>query len=364
MASGSIGVVTDNRVDSPAGGSAAAGRRRWGALRAAAAMLLPAVALGLFVALWGMNVFVFKAGPADAWTYLAAGERLNDGHALYRLAPGDRPVEIKPPHWTVPLLSPPPMAVLWRPLALLPADVAVTLWWLAAMAILGTVVLAALRARPVFGAVAILVFLLPLVFQSASGNVNGLLIGGTVATWLLIRSNHDRSAGIVVATMTLVKVVPAVLLVWLLASRRYRAAGWAIGAGVVLLALSIVGAGIESHLEYLGIMSYTARTGQSQFSLAGIAQSFGVPGGVAAILPLGTLLLGLTVAWVTGRRGDASTAFTAAAFTMVWGSPVVNFDWLALMFAGLAPAFWPLRSTVSSARGRSDAPTGVLATSR
>jgi hypothetical protein len=28
---------------------------------------------------------------------------------------------------------------------------------------------------------------------------------------------------------------------------------------------------------------------------------------------------------------------------MVWGSSIVNFDWLALMFAGLAPAFWPPR---------------------
>jgi hypothetical protein len=33
---------------------------------------------------------------------------------------------------------------------------------------------------------------------------------------------------------------------------------------------------------------------------------------------------------------------TKVVFTMVRGSPVVNFDWLALLFAGLAPAFWPL----------------------
>jgi hypothetical protein len=46
--------------------------------------------------------------------YLAAGERLNAGHQLYALMPGNRPVDIHPPFWTVPLLSPPPIAVLFR----------------------------------------------------------------------------------------------------------------------------------------------------------------------------------------------------------------------------------------------------------
>ncbi len=55
----------------------------------------------------------------DAPTYLAAGERLNAGHNLYALVAGDRPVLLDPPYWIVPLLSPPPIAVLWRPLALL-----------------------------------------------------------------------------------------------------------------------------------------------------------------------------------------------------------------------------------------------------
>src|SRR5687767_10188966 len=53
----------------------------------------------------------------DANTYLAAGERLNAGHDLYRLRPGDREVLIIPELFTQPLVSPPPIAVLWRPLA-------------------------------------------------------------------------------------------------------------------------------------------------------------------------------------------------------------------------------------------------------
>ena len=324
-------------------------------------IVLPATVLGLFLALWVTNVLVLGAGPADAWTYLAAGERLNAGHDLYRLLPGDRPVAIEAPRWTVPLLSPPLIAVLWRPLALLPADLAVHLWWAAAMTVLAVVVLAAIRARPVFGALAVFVFLLPLVFQSASGNVNGLLMGGVMAVWLLVRSNRSREAGVLIALMAGVKVVPATLLVWLLASRRDKALAWAMGTGVVLLGVSILGAGIANHLAYLDVAAYAASVGRSQFSLADIALVLGAPEGLARALPFAALAVGHGATWEAGRRGHLAASFTAAVYTMVWGSSVVNFDWLALMFAGLAPAFWPPReagSTAGRTRAAATEPAG------
>src|SRR3954447_7786987 len=62
----------------------------------------------------------------DAVTYLAAGERLNAAHRLYVMSPGDRAIYFYPPGLTVPLLSPPPIAAIWRPLAALPVGFA--LW--------------------------------------------------------------------------------------------------------------------------------------------------------------------------------------------------------------------------------------------
>src|SRR5258708_7149291 len=56
----------------------------------------------------------------DATTYLAGGERLNAGHDLYKLAPGDRPVLIDTQFFTSPLVSPPLIGVVWRPLAAIP----------------------------------------------------------------------------------------------------------------------------------------------------------------------------------------------------------------------------------------------------
>src|SRR4029078_7878141 len=75
---------------------------------------------------------------SDTQTYLAAGERLNAGHDLYRLRPGDRPVLVDEVGVFAPRTSPAPIAVLWRPFAALPFGVAL---WIAAcwVALLGTV---------------------------------------------------------------------------------------------------------------------------------------------------------------------------------------------------------------------------------
>ncbi len=89
---------------------------------------LVAIAFGLLavtLAVYFTRGFI----PGDALVYLGAGERLNAGHQLYALSPGDRYVGANPPYWTVPTLSPPFMGVLFRPLALLPPDLGAYVWW-------------------------------------------------------------------------------------------------------------------------------------------------------------------------------------------------------------------------------------------
>jgi hypothetical protein len=286
---------------------------------------------------------VFNAWPTDAWTYLAAGERLNAGHELYRLQAGDRPVGIRPSEVPIPLLSPPLIAVLWRPIALLPTNVAIAVWWGISALAVGAVIAGMVRSRPALGLAATCTFALPLAYLVVTGNVNGLLVGGMTAAWLLVRAEREAPAGVLIALMIGVKVVPATLLLWLLASSRDRALAWALGTGVVLLGVSVVGAGLANHLAYLDVVAYTANVGRSQFSLADIAIALGAPEGLARALPFAALAVGLAATWQAGRRGNLAGSFTAAVYTMVWGSSVVNFDWLALMFAGLAPAFWPPR---------------------
>ena len=93
-----------------------------------------------FVGAWLQTILIIRPDlvrPTDIGTdtsnYYAAGQRLADGHVLYALSPGDRPVpQDSPPFFSVPLLSPPPIAVIWRLLAILPDSVVMYAWWIVA----------------------------------------------------------------------------------------------------------------------------------------------------------------------------------------------------------------------------------------
>ena len=100
-------------------------------------MILPAFILACWILSLLQTVLWLRPdllNPAqigtDGSNYYAAGERLNAGHQLYQLQAGDRPVanSDQPNPWSAPLLSPPPIAVVWRVLALLPGDLSKYLW--------------------------------------------------------------------------------------------------------------------------------------------------------------------------------------------------------------------------------------------
>ena len=187
------------------------------------------------------------ASGSDAWNYLAAGERLNAGHPLYALSPGDRPVPLAPPYWTVPLLAPPPIAVAWRPLALL-GDPAMGVW--AGAGLIVTLLTAGTLLAGGGIAVAAIIALMsaPLALQSLSGNVNGLLFGALVVAWLA----RDRApiVGTLVAAAIAIKLTPVLLLVWLASAGRWRA------LGATLVALAVIGV-----VSLLGGASRTISTG-------------------------------------------------------------------------------------------------------
>ena len=298
---------------------------------------IPAIAIGLIVAI---QIRYFDRGfvPGDAFTYLAAGERLNTGHLLYALSPGDRPVDLKPPFWTVPLLSPPPIAVLFRPLALL-GDSGAYVWWIACVAVIAGTCLALLRRRPVLVGLAMIFLSVPIVYEIGVGNLNAFLVGGITAAWYLMAHRRDRAAGAVIAMTTALKLTPVILAWWLITQRRWGALRAFVVAGVSLLAVSLVGAGLSAHFDYLTIIAGTSSSGTSELSLAGIARGLGVPPSVASPLPLVVLLSGVVLIAVLRHR--PGLAWGVAIATMVFGSPVVNVNWFTLLLAALAPLAWP-----------------------
>jgi hypothetical protein len=290
------------------------------------AFAVAGIGLGLTVA-----VFVIYAQLTashflgDAYVYLGAGERLNAGHPLYSLTTGDRPIPIQPPFWTAPLVSPPLIAVLWRPLAALPNDAGVLVWWIASLLALGGSIFYIVRREPLLAGLAMVALSVPIAMEAGLGNVNALLLAGSVAAW------HWRErpwAGVIIGVMIAVKLWPAVLGLWLIA---LRGVGALVPMAVALAAcalVSLAGAGWDNHVAYLTV-------GQgvhpSAFSLT---WQLGIPW-----LWLATFLVGVIL--VVATRGKPSWSYRIAVVTMVLGTPVANPNSYAQLLAILAPATLP-----------------------
>jgi Glycosyltransferase family 87 len=325
---------------------------------------VPAVAIGLVVAI---QRIYFNRGlvPGDSFTYLAAGERLNAGHLLYALSPGDRPVGFEPPFFTVPLLSPPPIAVLFRPLAAIPNEIGVYIWWIATIVVLAGVILWMLRERPILVGLAVLVLSIPIVYQVGVGNLNGLIVAGIVGGWYLLTRRRDIAAGAIFALMTAFKVTPGIFLWWLITQRRWDAFKAFVVTGLVVLVISVLGAGLPAHFEYLGIMRQTASAGTTYMSLAGAARYIGVPMELANLLPTAAILVGAAVIWLL--RDRPGPAYIVAILTLIAGSPVVQITWFTILLGALAPIVWPMPANEEVAArpasdGATDPAAGVRAT--
>lgn len=282
------------------------------------------VALGLVLA-W-MVVWAPPYWAVDTTTLLAAGERLNAGHPLYALSPGDRPIEIIPPYWTVPLLYPPLIAVLWRPVALLGEVGATSLWFGALMAVSAAIAATLLRHTPRTGS-AILALGAPfLALSLVAGNPNTLVAAGLLAAW---RWADRPWVGALVATLAAIKLFPVLLLVWLVGQRNWGAVAWAAATGVALLGFSIAFAGTDAHAEYLRV---ALSTEPQPWSLAALTGHAWVSGAILVAGSLASLAL----------ASKPAAAFRAAVVALTFGTPAFGLTTPVLLIGLAAPLIYSL----------------------
>jgi hypothetical protein len=312
-------------------------------------VILPALAGGVLAAIL---VVYFQRGfiPGDSFTYLAAGERLNAGHSLYALVPGDRPVDLHPPFWTVPFLSPPPMGVLMRPFALLPGDAGAYAWWLACLIAIGATLAALIRRRPATTSAAVIVLAIPLAYEIGVGNVNGLLLAASIGCWILVRDGRAGAAGPLAAVMFAVKLTPLPVGAWVAGAGGRRGFVGFLAGLVVVGTVSLLGAGLGAHVAYLDVARTTATAGLSTFSPGGLARTLGLPDPVPTLVPTALLVGGSLVAWMLARRDRPGAGFGVAVVALTFGTAVVNINTPTLLLALLAPIAWPWRP--GSAVGR------------
>ena len=281
--------------------------------------VLGAGSLALVLLFW----YSHGAWPGDTFTYELAGQRLNTGGQIYDLRPTDFWYASGPP-----LYGPPLVAVIWRPLAALPGLLGVAIWLVAmALATLWAVALTLLEA-PLLGGLATILLSLSLGLLIGVGNVDGLVLLAMIGVWRL----RDRPglAGLLLGLIVTLKLTPALLVVWLASTRRWRALAFVV---LTCTGLTIIASTMSNDpgivLRYLAVMR------------DGLASGFPWARYVV-IVAAGVVLL--------ASRRWPSLGFSIAVIAIPFASPVTALHTFAVMLAGLAPLMGrhPKRS-VSSA---------------
>jgi hypothetical protein len=302
------------------------------------------VALGAaLVAVGGLLILIFLVNRGlianDAVTYLAAGERLNAGHHLYALSPGDRQLPIMPPYWTVPLLSPPFIAVVWRPLTILPEAISTTAWTVLGFAAVAVSLAWIVGRRDLIVGLMIAVLSQGLAVVAVSGNVDAFLIFIGILIWRLGRRDHETAIGALVALSIALKITTLGFAWLLIVERRWVALRGMVIVGTLAVVVSVLGAGWPAHLDWLAIARQTTAAGATSSSLTGMATAIGVPADVAALLP--TIFFVACMAAMVPFRGRPAPVFVLALISGVFNSPVVNLTNLARLLGVLAPVASP-----------------------
>src|ERR1700761_5054309 len=106
----------------------------------------------------------------------------------------------------------------------------------------------------------------PLIKGYALGNAQTFLSLGFTALLLLWTMGREREAGAVAALLAFVKPQYVLLLVWMVARRRWGAAGAFLACSAVLLAASIAVFGWSNNWDYVGVLASLSHKAQSHFA--------------------------------------------------------------------------------------------------
>jgi hypothetical protein len=237
-----------------------------------------------------------------------------------------------------PAVYPPVFILASIPLALLPVGVAGWLWF----CLLGAGVFASMWILGVRDwRCHVLALTSPVVIHGLYfGNLTVLLLLPIAIAWRY--RDRARLAGLAVGAAVAAKLFVWPLLVWLLLTRRFRAAAWAAGSAVVLVvgAWALVGLeGLADYPELLRVVQevYAVRSISLSTVAGALGASVGVAVAVAAVA--GVACLG-AAAWIS-RRGDGDRrAFVLVVAACVFASPIVWPNYAALLFVPIAIT-WP-----------------------
>ena len=194
------------------------------------------VVVMVLAGLAGLGIFIAKEPYGyDLWAYVLAARHLIAGEPLYAAHPEVPFGPFGEYHYA------PPAAVPFMLLAPVPFWVATVIWIginAGVAAAIGWYLIRPLPrdARP--WAAAAFVLFLPTILEIALGNLNVLTLGLCLWAWELRR--RSAAAGTVLAVAIGVKLLPLTLVLFYLASGRWRVVAWTIAVGIAGLVVTAV----------------------------------------------------------------------------------------------------------------------------
>jgi alpha-1,2-mannosyltransferase len=287
----------------------------------------------------------------DVHVYWWGGQQAARGGALY--APGARYSFTYPP-FAAALFS---LAAHAPEGALAAAITAASIGALAALCAL-SLGAAGVRRRPetVFAVTALALLIWPVAYTLRLGEIN-LIVAGLAGADLLRRHDGHWAQGIATGLAAGIKLTPLIFVVYLLITRRVRAAATAAAAFAATVAVGVVLLPSPSRVFWLdGVFYDQNRIGDpanlSDQSLSGavarLAGNLDPDYRWWAIASLLVGLAGIMVAAWAHRRGHRLAGVTCCAITGLLISPFSwthHWVWAAPLLAALAAAAWRRRST-------------------
>jgi hypothetical protein len=226
---------------------------------------------------------------------------------------------------------PPAAALLFAPFAAVPSGPSRVLMFAAGL----VAVLAALRILRVqdWRCYGIALISAPSINSVALGALTSFLLLGAAICWRY--RDNAGVAGVATALTALLKLFLWPLGVWLVVTKRWRAAIICAFAGLILLlgGWAVIGfAGLRSYPSILHVLQQVEIP--VSYSLVGL---FGLSGGAATAVTVALSLTGIVAIWAVSRGEDGDRrAFAVAILLSLLATPLLWMHYLLLLFVPIA----------------------------
>jgi Glycosyltransferase family 87 len=262
-------------------------------------------------------------------TFYPAGDAVRHGVSPYARS-GDDAVALGRAY-----VFPPLVALTTVPLTLFPVTVAeVLVLALLTAAVVLTLWILGVRDWRCYG----LVFLWPPFLAAVkTGNVTALLALGAALTWRY--RDRAAAAGASVGLSLAAKIFLWPLLLWMGATRRWKALLVSVGVAVIVLVASWAAIGFAGLHEYPDLLRRLQDLeAPESYTLYALALDLGAPTSVARLIWAAVAVALLVSCALVARRGDDRRAFILALAAALACSPIVWLNYFVLLAVVLAVA--------------------------